>query len=212
MPTVNDLIREAYSHWDDAKILSRTGRELHDRNRLDITKEVLARAVELDAGEEDAWVYLAFAYYRSFGDEEGSETLRRGIEATGSDDLKATLGNFTPDEEESKRLLAEVEGSEVPGIRSALASRRFYRGEKEALDEVRRLLEQHRPVAELPQPVGHDQPGDVSPDDDRVAILCLCTGHGAKADSNISGRERRGPSGASRGRSCRAGPSRPRRR
>ncbi|MHC4471732.1 MAG: tetratricopeptide repeat protein [Planctomycetota bacterium] len=143
MPTVEHLIRAAYSHWDDPDLLSHLGRELHDRNRLDFAKEVLERALELNADDQEAWTHLSFAHYRSFDDEEGSATLRRGIEATDSDVIKATLVGFTSDEEESERLRAELESSEVPSIRSSLIQKRFWQGEKEAYDELRALLEEH---------------------------------------------------------------------
>jgi tetratricopeptide (TPR) repeat protein len=143
MITVEKLIREAYSHWDDPEVLSRTGRELQNRNRLDLAREVLERAVSLDPAKTDDWAYLSFAYYRGFMDEEGSDALRRGIEATGADDLKATLAGFTSDEEESKRLTEETSGSEEPGIRSSAISQRFWKGDGDALDEIRELLEAH---------------------------------------------------------------------
>ena len=48
MPTIDDLLSEAYCNWDNPEVLSRTGRELQNRNRLDHARRILHRAVELD--------------------------------------------------------------------------------------------------------------------------------------------------------------------
>ena len=34
MSTIPELVRRAWSHWDDAALLTLTGVELHERNRL----------------------------------------------------------------------------------------------------------------------------------------------------------------------------------
>lgn len=143
MPTIADLVKEAYSHWGDAAVLARTGREFHDRNRLDRAQEVLARALELDASDPDTWAYLGYAHLRSFQPHEGFEVLRKGIERTGSDQLRASLAGFTPHEEERKALLAELAGSDEPGVRAATASVRLWAGEEGAFDEVRQVHADH---------------------------------------------------------------------
>lgn len=143
MPTIADLVREAYSHWDDAAVLARTGRELHDRNRLDHAQEVLARALELDASDPDTWAYLGYAHLRSFRPQRGFEVLREGIERTGSDRLRASLAGFTPYGEERKALLQELADSDEPGVRAATASVRLWAGDQDALDEVRQLYADH---------------------------------------------------------------------
>ncbi len=141
MPTIDDLLAEAYLNWDDAGVLSRIGRELQDRNRLDHSRRILHRAVELDpAGDPETWENLAFACYRDLREDEGHETLRRGIAATGSDALKATLAGFTGDEEERARLAGELEGTTDPGARAGLLWRRFLAGEvKEAVEALESL-------------------------------------------------------------------------
>ncbi len=143
MPTIPDLVREAYSHWDDAAVLARTGRELHDRNRLDRAQEILAQALELDASDPDTWAYLGYAYLRGFQPHKGFEVLREGIERTGSDQLRASLAGFTPHEEERKALLEELADRDEPGVRAATASVRLWAGEESAFDEVRQVHADH---------------------------------------------------------------------
>ncbi|MHC4135699.1 MAG: tetratricopeptide repeat protein [Planctomycetota bacterium] len=143
MPTIADLVRAAYSHWDDAAVLARTGRELHDRNRLDRAQEVLARALELDASDPDTWAHLGYACLRGYQPDKGFEVLREGVERTGSDQLRATLAGFTSDEEERKSLLAQLADSDEPGVRAATASVRLWGGDEGAFDELRRLQDEH---------------------------------------------------------------------
>jgi tetratricopeptide (TPR) repeat protein len=145
MITIESLLTEAYRNWDDFETLVRTGRELHDRNRLPASCEVLERAVALrPEASPDAWGTLSFAYMRGFEHEKGLEALRRGIAATGSDELRSTLASYTKDEGEAKRLREIVAGSELPSIRAAAASQRFHDGEHEpALAEIRALREAH---------------------------------------------------------------------
>jgi tetratricopeptide (TPR) repeat protein len=143
MPTIAELVREAYSHWDDAAVLTRAGRELHDRNRLDLAQEVLARALDIDASDPDTWAYLGYAHLRSFQPDKGFEILREGAERTGSDRLRATLAGFTPDEEERKSLLEKVAESDAPAVRAAAASVRLWCGEADALHDVRRVHDEH---------------------------------------------------------------------
>jgi tetratricopeptide (TPR) repeat protein len=130
MTTIESLIAEAYGNWGDAQKLFVTGRELHDRNRLPVAREVLRRALELDPQvDTDAWAYLAFACFRDFDAKGGEEVLREGIEATGSDGLKSTLTNFSSDPEEVERLREEIKDSDDPGVRAAHMSHEFYFGD-----------------------------------------------------------------------------------
>jgi tetratricopeptide (TPR) repeat protein len=149
MPTIADLVREAYSRWNDAKTLSRAGSELHDRNRLDLARDVLERALELEPGDVDAWAHLAFAYMRGFEPKKGFDTLRKGIERTGSDALRATLAGFTPDQGEKARLLEEIAGSDDPAVRASAASVRYSSGEVSAFDELRRIAQEHEDHADV---------------------------------------------------------------
>jgi tetratricopeptide (TPR) repeat protein len=149
MPTIADLVREAYSRWDDPQTLSRAGCELHDRNRLDLARDVLERALELEPGDVDAWAHLAFAYMRGFEPKKGFETLRKGIERTGSDALRATLAGFTPDQGERARLLEEIAGSSDPAVRASAASVRHSTGDALAFAELRRIAEEHPDDADV---------------------------------------------------------------
>ncbi|MFI5401358.1 MAG: tetratricopeptide repeat protein [Planctomycetota bacterium] len=149
MATIAELVRDAYSHWDDAETLSRAGRELHDRNRLDIARDVLERAVELDPGDVDAWAHLAFAQMRGFMPEKGFETFRRAIERTGSDFLRATFAGVTQDKAEQARLLEEVAGNDDPAVRMSAAAVRHGMGDAAAFAGMQRLAEEHPDDAEV---------------------------------------------------------------
>jgi tetratricopeptide (TPR) repeat protein len=149
MATIAELVREAYSRWDDAETLSRTGRELHDRNRLDLSREILERAVELAPGDVDAWAHLGFSYMRGFEPQKGFDTLRRGIERTGSDLLRATLAGFTPDKQEQARLLQQIAGNDSPAVRMSAASVRHGTGDAAAFPEMRRIAEEHGDDADV---------------------------------------------------------------
>ena len=72
MATIEQLLHDAYTHWDDGPRLARLGREIHDRNRLDHAQRVLARALELVPDDTDAWAHLSYAYFRSLDDERGA--------------------------------------------------------------------------------------------------------------------------------------------
>ena len=145
MPTIEDLLAEAYCNWDNPKVLSRTGRELQNRNRLDHARRILHRSVELDpTGDPDAWDYLAFAYYRDMLSDEGTEVLRKGIEATGSDGIRSTLAGFSDDEEEKTRLREELAETTEPGAKAGLLWQRFHAGEAaEALEALEALRAEH---------------------------------------------------------------------
>jgi tetratricopeptide (TPR) repeat protein len=149
MSTIPDLVRSAYSDWNDAQTLSLAGCELHDRNRLDLAREVLERALELDPLDRDAWAHLAFAYLRGFQPKKGFDTLRTAIDRTGSDVLKLTLAGFTPDTEERTRLLAEVKGSDDPAVRASAASVRHGAGDAAAFEELRQLAQEHPDVPDI---------------------------------------------------------------
>lgn len=141
MRTIEGVLAELADHWDDAPALARLGAELHSRNRLDHAIRVLSRALEIDPKvDPDAWQQLSFAYYRNWRDKEGTETLRKGIEATDSDSIRASLGFFLSDEEELATLWARLETSPEPSVRLACAARRFYNGEAGGLDAARKIL------------------------------------------------------------------------
>ena len=152
MRTIESLSSEAHDHWDDARALFPVGRELHDRNRLPAARTVLERCIELDpSGEPDAYAYLSYAWYRDSNAPKGDETLRRGIEATGSDDLRSTLSNFTSDPEEGKALRESIAGSEVPTIQAALLAQEFYSSKEPAtaLEAVMAHAAEHADVMDI---------------------------------------------------------------
>jgi len=139
MPTIDQLLKEAYSNWDDAAVLARTGKELHDRNRLDHSKAVLGRAVELDPKDRRSWAYLSYCHFRSFEGEQGQEVLGKGIEATGADMLRAVRAAFTSDEKKQKELLKDIEGSTEALVRAERESMKIWGGDIDALDRVRKI-------------------------------------------------------------------------
>lgn len=143
MATIEQLLHEAYAHWDDGPRLARLGREIHDRNRLDHAQRILGRAVELVPDDTEAWAHLSFAWFRAQDDERGREVLRRGIEASGSDALKATLAQFS-EGDEAARLREELKRSEAIGAQTSRLTDRFWAGEKEeALAGLRALIAEH---------------------------------------------------------------------
>lgn len=153
MATIEQLLHEAYTHWDDGPRLARLGREIHDRNRLDHAQRVLGRAVELAPDDVVAWAHLSYAYFRALDDERGREILRQAIEATGSDTLRATLASFS-EGDEAARLHEEIATSDDLGARTNTLSRRFWEGDDaakvEALEALRGLAAEH-PDADDPQ-------------------------------------------------------------
>lgn len=151
MPTVYDLLREAYSNWDDAESLARTGRELHERNRLFDARNVLARVIELTPkASTETWDHYAFAHLRDFMGEEGVEILRRAVAETDSDSIRSTLSSFTDDEEEAKALDERTKVSEDPEARVGYLWKRINRGEAaEAIEGVRKIRKDHPGNAEI---------------------------------------------------------------
>jgi len=149
MSTIPELVRKAWSHWDDAAVLTEAGVELHERNRLETAREVLARAVELDADNGEAWEHYAYTYLRDLQPEKGLEILRGAAEKTGSESLQLTLAAFTSDNDERKRLMEGLEASDDPNVQAGLASIRSRFGDKDALDQIRTLQREHSDHADI---------------------------------------------------------------
>ncbi len=143
MALIVELVREAYSNWDDVTVLARIGQELHERNRLPIAGDVLRRAVELDPSHVDAWSHLGFVHLRGYAPARGLAILREGIEATGSDRLRCSLAAFLQEPDEKAALLKQVADNEDPEVRSAAAGVRIWQGDKDALGEIERLHGEH---------------------------------------------------------------------
>jgi tetratricopeptide (TPR) repeat protein len=151
MSTIESLLSEARSNWNDAGTLARIGKELQDRNRLAAAREVLSRALELDPRcDPETWEYLAFAHLRDSDAEGGLSALRRGLEVTGADTVRSTLVNFTEDEAEAARLGAELEKSADPVARASLWWKRLNKGDVEpALAAIRASVTEHPANREL---------------------------------------------------------------
>ncbi len=113
----------------------------------DHAQRILERVVELDPSDVESWAHLAFCHFRSFRGEEGLRVLRRGLEATQSDDLKGTLTHFMSAGEEQEALKKELEDTQDPGAQASLLAHRFYGGEAdEALEALRALIRAHPDV------------------------------------------------------------------
>ncbi len=168
MPTIQDLLRDAYTNWDDAAALSRAGQELQRRSRLTEARTVLERAVELDPRDLDAWANQAFACYRNLEEQAGHDVLRRGVAATESDLLRATLTTFC-DEEEAAFLREALADTEDPAAQAILLGQRFWKGEHEtALEGMRALVAEH-------------------PSDETIRSQLLWTLLGARARGTLEG-------------------------
>lgn len=143
MSTIDALLLDAYTHWDDPALLSRVGCELQTRARFHLARPILRRAVELNPQDVDAWANLSYTHFRALEDEQGREVLREGIARSGSDALKSNLAGFS-DAEEAERWRTEIKDSHVPSVEAGVWSQRFREGEHEAaLDALRTLAEAH---------------------------------------------------------------------
>jgi tetratricopeptide (TPR) repeat protein len=149
MPTIPELVRDAYTHWDDAAVLADTGRELHDRNRLELARGILDRAVELDPSDWRSWAHRAYCDLRSLADDEGRTVLRRGVEATGDDRLRSVLAGFTDDDNERETLRAALEGSADLYVRADLEAVRLRGGDAEAYGRMKKMVAEHPDDADL---------------------------------------------------------------
>jgi len=118
--TIPTLLQEVHEAWDDPARLTRLGRELNARNRLDAAERALERAVSLDPGRAETWQWLSYCHFRSLRDTKGRAVLREGIERTGSVLLRGDLSHFTDDPSEKARLEAELAASAEPAARAAL--------------------------------------------------------------------------------------------
>lgn len=152
MRTIESLISDAHANWDDASALYPIGRELHDRNRLPWARKALERCVELDPkAEPDAYAYLSYTWYRDSNAPRGDDALRRGIEATDSDDLRSTLSNFTSDQEERARLREAIAGCEAPTVKAAVLAQDVYTAEDAAtaLERLQAYAAEHADVMDI---------------------------------------------------------------
>ena len=97
MNTILDLVDRGLTHWDDASVLVSVGAELEERSRFVQARPFLERAIELDpTGQPKAYIHLTYSWFRDSGANDegrrGGDVLRKGIEATDSDLIRAILG------------------------------------------------------------------------------------------------------------------------
>jgi len=143
MPTIADLLKRAYAHWDDAAVLAPIGRELHDRNRLADSRAVLERALALNADDPRSWAYRAFTHLRDYDVQRGLEILREGIQKTDSDRLRSTHAAFSSDDEEKRAIQARLAQSTNPEVQAELQWNRVWQGDDRAIDDLRELATKH---------------------------------------------------------------------
>ncbi len=115
MSTILDLVERGIRHWDDATVLTEVGAELEERSRFIQARPFLERAIELDpAGQPNAYIHLTYSWFRDSGANDegrrGGDVLRKGLEATDSDLIRAILGGVLgPDDAaEAVDLLTEA--------------------------------------------------------------------------------------------------------
>ncbi len=98
--TIQDLLKKADSHWDDAFTLIDIGTELESRTRLPEARRILERALSLAPKDfPEAYATLAFTHFRDNAStaEKGEMALIQGLEITDSDILKAWYVAFIDD-------------------------------------------------------------------------------------------------------------------
>ena len=98
--TIQDLLKKADSHWDDAQALIDIGTELESRTRLPEARRILERALGLAPKDfPEAYATLAFTHFRDNAStaEKGEIALIQGLEITDSDILKAWYVAFIDD-------------------------------------------------------------------------------------------------------------------
>jgi hypothetical protein len=98
--TIQDLLKKADSHWDDADALIDIGTELESRTRLPEARRILERALGLAPKDfPEAYATLAFTHFRDNAStaEKGEMALIQGLEITDSDYLKAWYVAFIDD-------------------------------------------------------------------------------------------------------------------
>lgn len=150
MTTIESLLAEVRDAWDDPERLGWLGRELHDRNRLDLARPALERVVALVPEDGRSWAYLAYCHFRALRDEEGRTTLREALTKTADPIVVSALSHFTGDAEEKTKLKQQLEAAGTPGARASLLAHEMWEGEPApVLDRMRRLAAEHPDDAEV---------------------------------------------------------------
>ena len=142
--TIEYLIDDAYTHWNNAGHVARIGIELESRTRLDIARKFLRRALYLDpTGNPEWYSYLAFACFRDVKkmDEEGELALTEGIEKTNSDYLKANYSAFMEEEQAAEDMIEQTRSSKDPAVGFAVGFALNWRGRMdEAMEQFRSVV------------------------------------------------------------------------
>ena len=131
LATFPDLVNAGYRHWNEAGRLVEIAEELEARSRLAQARLFLERALAL-APEEfpGAYCILAFTYFRDNSNraEDGENALMDGIEATGSDVVKAWYAAMLEEDDLAGTLLAEVRRNDDLAVQFALGAALHWRG------------------------------------------------------------------------------------
>lgn len=129
--TIEYLIDDGYTHWNNAERVAEIGIELESRTRLDLSRKFLRRALYLNPTSRPDWyMFLSFACFRDARrmDEDGELALTDGIEKTNSAVIKANYIAFMEDEQAAEEMISEARLSNDPSVQYTLASSLNWRG------------------------------------------------------------------------------------
>lgn len=138
--TIQDLLKKADSHWDDADALIVIGTELESRTRLPEARRILERALGLAPKDfPEAYATLAFTHFRDNAStaEKGEMALIQGLEITDSDYLKAWYVAFIDDPPARDYFIEYLGNHADPRLRIILGHALLWQGMH---DESQRVL------------------------------------------------------------------------
>ncbi|MFN5006335.1 MAG: tetratricopeptide repeat protein [Ignavibacteria bacterium] len=138
--TIQDLLKKADSHWDDADALIDIGTELESRTRLPEARRILERALGLAPKDfPEAYATLAFTHFRDNAStaEKGEMALIQGLEITDSDYLKAWYVAFIDDPPARDYFIEYLGNHADPRLRIILGHALLWQGMH---DESQRVL------------------------------------------------------------------------
>lgn len=138
--TIQDLLKKADSHWDDADVLIDIGTELESRTRLPEARRILERALGLAPKDfPEAYATLAFTHFRDNAStaEKGEMALIQGLEITDSDYLKAWYVAFIDDPPARDYFIEYLGNHADPRLRIILGHALLWQGMH---DESQRVL------------------------------------------------------------------------
>jgi tetratricopeptide (TPR) repeat protein len=129
--TIQELLRKADVHWDDAEMLIHIGTELESRTRLPEARRILERALGLVPKEyPEAYATLAFTHFRDNAStaEKGEMALIQGLETTDSDILKAWYVAFIDDPPARDYFIEYLSNHRDPRLRIILGHALLWQG------------------------------------------------------------------------------------